>query len=227
MTPTDYRALGDLVDVRGFGVLTAPGYRPVETVGLTELIERMGIAPKEISAITQQTVNRAAVRGRTRVARAVRDEVRIKYGEALDKVTATKAFFATGVTQARIFAEKRGLMLSRYDYRKLVLTNREGDSKQQGVTVHVGRDKGRKALPFAFVVKLRNGAIALASRPKGERRKFEVLHGPSASQIFDTKRPEIAGELQVWTRNEISRRVRYLTGGKGQTLVPRGAIEAE
>jgi hypothetical protein len=220
----DYRPVAGLVDVRGFGVLTAPGGSRIETQGLTELIERMGVAPKRISAIVQQTVNRAAMRTRTRVARAVRDEVRLKYGEALEKVTATKAYIAGGVTQAKVFAQKRGLMLVRY------ATNESAaDSPLRArprPTVAVGRDRSRKEMSYSFYVRLKNGRRAIATRRRGER-KFDVLHGPSPSQIFDTYRPRIASEIGQWTSGELMRRIRYETGGKGQTLLPRGVLEAE
>jgi hypothetical protein len=219
----DYRAVGATVGVLDYGVASGPSR--LETHGLFELMQRMGVAPQQISSIAQQTVNRAAARTKTRVARAVRDEVNLKYREALDKVTATKAYFAGGVTQAKVFAQKRGLMLTRYARNE----DRAADpqASRPRPKVGVGRSRGVKQMDYSFYVRLKNGALAIASRPKGEKRKFEVLHGPSPSQIFDSYRPRIAAEIRGWVNTEMIRRIRYVTDGRGEKFSRFGLIEQE
>lgn len=223
MNRVDYRHAGAAIDVLDYGV--AAGSSRMETVGLAELVQRTGVAPEAISRLAQQTVNRAATRTRTRVARAVRDEVNLKYREALDKVTATKAYFAGGVTQAKVFAQKRGLMLTRYARNESRASDPQASRPRP--TVGVGRSRGVKRMEHSFYVRLKNGALAIASRPKGERRKFEVLHGPSPSQIFDTYRPRIAAETRAWVQAELVRRIRYATGARGEKFSRFGLIEME
>ncbi len=185
--------------------------------GLDQAIEDFEIRESRMRGIAQQTVNRGAAWLRTRIARAVRDEVRQSYGYALEKVFVRKAYFRGGLPEAKVWASKRGLLLSRFPYRKQTLRNRAGRVKPQGVAIDVGRNKSRKYMPGVFEVRLRgSGTIGLAMREQKGSRRFKVLHGPSASQIFDTLRPELSTEGAAWVEGELIRRIKVEIAAPGQ-----------
>lgn len=206
-----------LVEAYAYDALAVPTSRAyTEPKDFDAVASELGLAEERLREIAQQTVNRAATRTKTRIARAVRTEVRLPYSYALGKVYIRRAFLKRGANEAKVSAERKGLLLTRYNARP----------EKKGVSVQVGADSARKTMLGAFFIKLKNGAQGIAIRKKGDKRRYNVLHGPSPSQIFDFFRPQIMAEINEWTIAELNRRVLVELSDKGSvgSKIGRGRI---
>lgn len=189
-------------------VRSREGTSVVSIEGAEEAAQRYNVGVRRVEQIAQQSLNRMADSAGTAAARTVAAEVQQKYGYARRLIFVKKAFFDKGRLTAEITANRRGLLLSRYPYRQ----NKEA-GRRAGIRIQVGRESAQKLMPGAFVIRLPgSGTDALAvPRDKGDRshgRALVVLHGPSASQIFDTFRPRIAADTGQKLSAEIGRRLR-------------------
>ncbi|MDR9499968.1 MAG: phage tail protein, partial [Hydrogenovibrio sp.] len=126
-----------------------------------------------------RTLKDAQKKGKVEASKQVRTQLNLKKAYVDGKIKTGKISY-TNLT-ARIYASKRGLLLSRFKHRKL---------KRGGVNVKVKKGGATKRMPGAFLIRgLKNsGATGIAIRKKG---KLDVLHGPSVSQVMDTFLPDI------------------------------------
>ena len=108
--------------------------------------------------------------------------------------------------QAIIYANRRGVLMTRYPYKVM----------KQGVSVRIKKGKGRKVMKGAFVTTVNAGGkrvqvIAVQHRPRARYRtgnlKFDVLYGPSVSQVYETARADITPEVERYLAQQIEREI--------------------
>lgn len=172
--------------------------------GLAQFAEQLRVAPEKVDAIAQQTINTALERGRTQVARRYRDQIKQPYADALARINVSKVSFSKGYSEGTISAARKGRRLSAFDHQGL---------GRAGVQVEVGRYNGPKTIEPAFLFTSRQGVPLIGFRRPGSR-KYNALYGPSPSQVFDTDRPKIAADLELWMSVEMNRRILSVAGGK-------------
>lgn len=147
--------------------------------------------------ILTRTLNKTATKARTRSSQEIRKQVNLtnKYivgsrGQR-GKLWISRATFKK--LQARVVAEKRGVLMTRYPHTMLA---------RGGATVKIKRNGSRAKLPGAFKTTVPAGgnrvevlAIREDGRTKTGKPKMKVLYSPSVSQVFNTVRDGIDDEL--------------------------------
>lgn len=147
----------------------------------------------ESNKLLARSLNKTANKAKTLAAVKIRQQVNLKSAYVKSKLTVHRATYSN--LSARLSAEKRGVLMTRYPYTLL---------RRGGATVKIKPTGPRKELPGAFLVNLRAGdriVQALAWRdPKGGvyrtgNAKIIVPYSPSVSQVFNTVRDDINDEL--------------------------------
>ncbi len=105
---------------------------------------------------------------------------------------------------AKLYATKRGILMSRFDHRS---------AKKGGVDVKIKPTGGYKNLPGAFILpRLKNVELpGIAVREKG---KLKVLHAPSVSQVLNSYMPELRDEMAEFAADRLRKEV--------ETIIRRG-----
>lgn len=157
----------------------------------TELLLRgLALDGKKILA---RSLNKTITRGQKRSSEEIRKQVNLKASYVKTKLRIYRASYSR--LSARLSAEKRGVLMTRYPYSIL---------KSGGASVKIKRTGARAKIPNAFLVNLRAGSEsvqALAVRDsRGGRYKtgnsrIKVLYSPSVSQVFNTVRDQVDSEL--------------------------------
>lgn len=98
---------------------------------------------------------------------------------------------------ARLYANKRGILLSRFEHRS---------AKNGGVDVKIKPGSPWRNLPNAFILpRLKNSGVpGIAVRTGG---KLKVLHAPSTSQVLNTYLPELQEEMAEFALERLSKEV--------------------
>jgi hypothetical protein len=160
-------------------------------------------------------INRATRKALTLAVNGIKSQVNLKstYIRTQLKVYQTATLKNP---EAVLGAEKRGVLLDRFDGQQIVQRVKDrgrskGDQlrgiasgyKSKGVTVKV-KAKGGTKFMRGFYLPLKNGngvnGMGIAIRTGRGKKAYEVLHGPSVSQVFQTVRNDIepvARELAV------------------------------
>lgn len=94
--------------------------------------------------------------------------------------------------QVTISAERRPVLLERYDSQQLQRPGKTVPLRNSGVSVQVKRNGARKTLRSGFFIRLRgSNTVGLALRQGAGKDNYKVLHGPSVSQAYQSVRNEI------------------------------------
>ena len=168
-------------------------------------------AKRAITRTLSRTLDKAA----TRANQEIRKDVRLTATYVRGKLLKNKPSFSKPT--AILSAEKRGVLLTRYKYRVL--------AKGKGVRVWVKQSGSSADMPSAFLVRnLKNsGADGIALPPgiKAPRdqgitssggTQFDVLHGPSVSQVFTEVKDEIEPEMSAFATQELLRQIDVILG---------------
>lgn len=100
---------------------------------------------------------------------------------------------------ARLTANKRGILMTRFAYRR----NRK---KNGGYDVKIKPKGGYKNLPGAFLLpRLKNSGVSGLAIRKG--KKLKVLHAPSVSQVLSTFLPELKDEMSAFAQERLRKEV--------------------
>lgn len=168
-------------------------------------------ALRAISRALNSTMGKAA----TRANKEIRADVKLPAAYVLEKLRKQRATFSN--LSASISAEERGVLLTRYKYLEL--------ARKKGVRVWIKQSGPSATLPGAFIVRnlKKSGATGIAllpgsklpgpsriTRPGGA--KFDVLHGPSVSQVLTDVKDEIQDEMADIASTELLRQVDVILG---------------
>lgn len=215
----------------------------IKVDGLAELQQAFAEgAPRRMRALSQQTLNRGAATGRTRLVRIVTGELNLQAGYVREQISIRPA--TPDRLEAALIARKRPILLSRFDARPVTKSvsrrvARDGRMVPErkrvsaGISVRIKRGGPREVLPGTFLFRSpKNGALIAAVRvPVGGRAKsgrqkrvarfpVEALYGPSVDQLYRRHRPQLGRELLQFVSQELDRRIAKETLGK----VARGLV---
>lgn len=184
-----------------------------------KLIEKMGVKISGLSNVAKQIsklerldipINRATRRMqrgiKTDASNAIREEVALTK-TYVDSGLTSKAEFATATKQessVTVSAQMRGALLRNYKH---------SYSKKNGVRITI--KKGRQVtIKRGFKIRLKNGIETVAWRKhKKAARNNLVLHGPSPSQILNTKQDEVKQKGEERFAKELNHEIgRHLNG---------------
>lgn len=186
----------------------------VDTSQLETLARRFGLAGEQVARVQSRAINRVAEKAYTRSRRAIVSQVALTDTYVRDRMSLSKATESRPV--AIISARRRATTLATYGARQITASAKraKGDPrrgisagrKQAGISVLVGRAKGRKKMSSAFFMPLRAGKEA-GGNGMGvfvrEGRNGEPIHlyGPSVDQVFrgviDDIVPDVIAELET------------------------------
>lgn len=145
--------------------------------------------------ILSRSLNQTARRAKTRAAQEIVANYRLKSAYVKNDKNLKVTLSNYRRLQAKVTAQKRGVLLTRYPYSIL---------KRGGVSVGIRKNSGRKKITDAFKTTLRAGSktVEVIARPdpSGGRystgnRKIKVLYSPSVSQLFNQFKEKLDREL--------------------------------
>lgn len=94
--------------------------------------------------------------------------------------------------QVTISAESRPVLLERYDSEQHWRQGKTVPQRTDGVSVQVKRSGPRKKIRSAFFIRLRGSdTVGLAIRTGKGKNAYEVKHGPSVAQAYQSVRNDI------------------------------------
>jgi hypothetical protein len=157
-----------------------------------------------------RAVNKTAEKGNTLASRAIRSQVNLTAGYVKDHLRIAAKATEDNLT-ARIVAEPRPVLLSRFGATQLWKKGKTVPKRTAGVSVKVKAGGARKKLRGAFFIRLKDsGALGVAVRVNGSpRNEIDVLHGPSVDQVFRSVREDIAPELQDYLTDTFRAQLQY------------------
>lgn len=148
-------------------------------------LERLENLAKPINSATKRTLSGA----KTEASKAIREEVSLKktyVDSGLGGYASYLSDSGKGDAYVVVSAQKRGALLRNY---------MKSYSKKQGALMEIKRGQPMR-IKRAFMITLKNGIKTVVWRKEGTKgRKIGTnifaLHGPSPSQVLDTKREEV------------------------------------
>lgn len=191
------------------------GFR-ITVDGVKESLKRIDAIPTKAKSAVVMAINDTAETIRARVLRDIGGEVNIKRQLLRERVMLTRA--TRGRLSARVWALKKGLVLSHFPHQQLWTKGKNGKRRRAGVRVNVS---GKTSLmPGAFIVALAGSGktdglifVRTGNRSKEERvgglsrSKIKALYGPSPSQILNTHLPDYATEGQRLLDSNVRRQL--------------------
>lgn len=196
----------------------------VQLKGGRQTVERIGAIPEKSKSIMVMALNDSVETLRAGFLRDTRGDINVKMALLRERVRITRA--TRSRMTARLWAEKRGLVLSHFPHKQMWTRGKNGKRKRAGVQVNVGGKTTK--LGRAFIVgsagsSRTNGLIFMRfgpTRSRAERagrgaygtdlirQRIRALYGPSPSQVLETRRPELVSEGQRILRGEVVRQLK-------------------
>lgn len=161
----------------------------VEFRGADAFLQRMDVLPGKLRRAIQLALNTVGRDTRTQSWREIRDEINLKPSYIRNEVN----FIPATLDELRviIFARKRGVTLSQFPHQQLWRRGKTGKRVKAGVKVNVGKG-WTELVESAFVAPIGPAGGLIAERLGASRLPLEVLHGPSPSQVLNTKLADIS-----------------------------------
>lgn len=174
--------------------------------------------PSSIDKASAKAINRAARKSLTLAVNDIRKQVNLKPDYIRQNLKIYQ--FAKGdKLEAVIGAQTRGLLIDRFDGQQVIMPAKhpkrsKGDPmrgiasgfKSKGVTVKV-KTKGSTKFIRGFYIPLKKGngenGMGIAVRTGRGKKDYDVLHGPSVSQVFNTVRKDIEPKARQLAREEL------------------------
>lgn len=167
----------------------------------------------------RMALNTTARRARTEAARNIREQVALAATYVNQRLTVKPA--TNGKLEAEVSAPRRGMLLSRFKWKQL-WTGRKGSKGRRpaGITGVIKPGRSYTVRRF-FALPLRAGRVdggnglGLAMRLGPGRDNYEVLHGPSLSQVYQSVRTDIEPGVRERFHAEVVRQLERLYGHAG------------
>lgn len=162
----------------------------IEISGLEQVKAMLGALPNQVKKSLRDTLNQSAEVSLADGINAIAAQANIPKSKIRQKLKVRRSA-KTSNLEVIVGAQSRGTGLRNFG---ALQAHKPGKTKHVvpgGVSVRVKPNGARKLLPKAFFVQLNNGNQHLAIRSNRYRHGFEVLYGPSVSQIFKTVRYEV------------------------------------
>ncbi|HVT35715.1 MAG TPA: hypothetical protein VHE37_09025, partial [Nevskiaceae bacterium] len=113
---------------------------------------------------------------------------------------------------ATVKARARETRLDRFRYRQLWTRGKNGRRRAAGIAVQVKRGRPMQTLKGAFLVPLKRGreagagGMAIALRPKGSKRAYEVLYSSSVRDLLkdQVENKGLGAEIAAYYEQQIA-----------------------
>lgn len=195
----------------------------IEFKGGKEALARLDAIPAKAKMAVVMALNDTGESLRAEVLREIGTEVNIKRVLLRERIRLTRA--TRGRMSVRIWAMKKGLVLSHFPHKQLWKTGKNGKRRPAGVQISVS---GRTSvMGGAFIVKSAgsgrtDGLIFVRYGPKREmserrgagpngydllRQRIRALYGPSPSQILNTRKPDFEQQGESILQREVRRQL--------------------
>lgn len=178
----------------------------VNVKGQQDALKRLDVLPQKIRRAALMALNDTGETLRAQILREMGGEVNIKRPVLRDRVRLTKAR-RWGDT-VRIWALKRGLVLSHFPHRQMYEKRKKGKRVRAGIRVNVSGVE--KTLKGAFLIRSLGSSKTdglIARRTGKDRLPIKILYGPSPSQILNTRLPDYQAEGERVLRRELVRQL--------------------
>lgn len=201
--------------------------------GIERFADADGNLPENVQMALVRAINRTVDRTRTRAARAVLEQVAFpaSYLSPSNKRLFVSVRAKKASLQAVIEGRDSPTMLARFAKGAKVTTGNQRP-KNNSVSVRVAAGGAYRAIPRAFLIRLKNNNIGLAVRtdgsaPRGAYKPREIgknlflLYGPSVDQALQSARTgngvyeEISPDALDFLTNEFYRQMDVLEGKNG------------
>lgn len=168
---------------------------------------RFDAAPDKLRRAIQLALNTVGRSTRTQSWREIRDEINLKPSYIQREVNFIPA--TPEDLRVIIYARSRGVTLSQFPHRQLWRQGKNGKRVAAGVRVDVG--KGWTELnEGAFIAPIGPKGGLIAERIGKPRLPLDVLHGPSPSQVLNTKLEDIGADAERKLEAETERQLRRI-----------------
>lgn len=186
----------------------------VDIRGLAAFEGQLREMPERFEKAARLALNSVGRSMRTHAWREIRDEINLKPSFIRNEINFIPA--TPGELRVVLWARRRGALLSNFPHAQLWRPGKTVARKKSGVRVDVGRgwndfNKGAFIVPGGQA----KGLIAEPVKParyytrKGETKKvlFEVMYGPSVSQLLDSRLEEFAEIAEQKLESEVRRQL--------------------
>lgn len=161
-----------------------------------------------------RVINRQAVSLRLRASQKIREGLALPATYVRARLFIHRA--SVGKPIARVSAKRRGLLLNRFKHKQLWQPTKDPRAKNAkkpaGIQVEIKPGQRITVRRWWLIRGLRGSqttGIAIRSGGQG-RNAYEVLHGPSVSQAFQTVRDDLSRELRGKFKQAVSQELRRI-----------------
>jgi hypothetical protein len=154
--------------------------------------------------ILARSLNKTATYGRKRVNQEIRKKASLKLAYINGKLSIKPPATWTRL-KVKISAEKRGVLMTHFTHTML---------KRGGATVKIKPGAGRVKFQKAFKTTVKAGgkkvevlAIKVPGKYATGSQKFNVIYGPSVSQLFDGIRDNVDRELLEYIDLDVDKQI--------------------
>ncbi|MEH6500148.1 phage tail protein [Halopseudomonas aestusnigri] len=176
----------------------------VDVSGLDGELQRMASVPGKLQRAIRLALNTVGRRVRTISWREVRDEINLKPSYIRNEVN----FIPATADELRviIYARKKGVTLSQFPHKQLYRRGKDGRRVKAGIRVRVS-SSDTELIQGAFIAPIGPAGGLIVERIRKPRLPVEVLHGPSPSQVLNTKLDDIGEQAEALLADEIERQL--------------------
>ena len=182
--------------------------------------ERLDHIKNGAARALSRALNKTASKAKTIASRAIRNQINLSAAYVRENLKGPASGFAYKATvnklTARLSASKRGVLLYQFSTNSVAATGRPPE--QIKVRVKPGRSV---AIPSAFWVRtkgsnkltpaVRNSVLRQLNMTRTtDSGSFTVLHGPSLSQVFNTVKDDIGGDMNQTLTDNFAHEMEWL-----------------
>lgn len=155
-------------------------------------------------------VNRVATATRLKLSKTITSKIALPATYVRERLLLAPATVAKPV--ATIAAKQRGVLVSRFKWRQLFERNKTKPGRHAaGVEITITPGKKVFVRKWFVIPTLKNdNGPGIAIRTGKGRDAYEVLHGPSVSQVFSSVRPDVSEETRTTLAAAVQREITRL-----------------
>lgn len=173
--------------------------------GLDAGQQRLDAMPAKMVTAIRLALNTIGRRTRTIAWREIREEINLKPSYIRNEVNFIPARDET--LYVVIYARRKGVTLSQFPHQVIWKKGRSGRRVRAGVRVSIGKGT-TELVQGAFIAPIGPAGGLIVERMSKPRLPIDVLHGPSPSQVMDTKLDDIGGQSGRLLRPEVERQLK-------------------
>lgn len=177
----------------------------IDASGLAEAQQRLDAMPARLTRAIRMALNTVGRRTRTIAWREIREELSLKPSYIRNEVNYIPA--TEEALRVVIYARRKGVTLSQFSHRQLYRRGANGKRVKAGVRVRVGKTD-TELIEGAFIAPIGPAGGLIVERIGKPRLPIEVLHGPSPSQVMDTKLDDIGDQADDLLKREVNRQLK-------------------